>query len=1112
MSKFLTFLFALVIISCSRSTRFRIVSLRETGIDFENKITETDSLNAANYEYIFNGAGVGVGDLNNDGLPDIILVGNQVSPKVYLNLGNFKFRDITGNFAGMSNNQWYSGVAIADINSDGWPDVYLTATASKDPEKRKNRLWVSSGSVNGKDPVFTEMAERYGIADGGWSVSAAFFDYDRDGYLDLYVLNNTLNRRMDALYRPKVIDGSAANNDRLYHNNRDGTFTDVTIPAGIVYEGFGLGLAIGDVNKDGYPDIYISNDFVSNDLLYINQGDGTFRNEIRKYISYQSRASMGNDMSDVNNDGNPDIFTLDMQPDTYYKRKQTNSGNSYLYYLYDAKFGYEHQYVRNMLHLHNGFVNNEMLPYSEVGQMMGIYQTNWSWSPLFADYDNDGDKDLIITAGYPIDLTDKDWTRYKENVTGFLSSEKDAIKKAPVLKIPNEAFDNTGELNFINRSAEWLPQIPSFSNGAAFADLDNDGDLDFVVNNINDKPFILRNSTIESSKNNSNFIKIILVGKPGNTMAIGAKTELWIKGTCQYYEHFLTRGYASSVDPVIHFGLGTYTSVDSIKVTWPASGYATVAKNVKANQIIDLKEVNSQPSGTAVKSHKINDLLFSKADNYIDYIHEQTDFADFFLNQKIIPHKFSQIGPAMAKGDIDGDGREDLIIGSTNKLPTSVFLRKGNGFEKAEYAGLTNKKEFSEADLAIVDINNDGHRDIVSVAGGYENPLESDYIHYLYEYQNGSFTRIDLPIPPFPASVIRPCDFNHDGYNDLFIGSRIKKGQFPFADNSWIVINDNGKLKTDPWCSFDLGMVTDAVWSDYDNDGWEDLIIAREWNSVLILKNMQGKCLVQQEISEMEAHRGIWNSIIAGDFDKNGYEDYIVGNLGENNRFTISDKYPLNLYAIDLDRDGNLDPLMTGYWRDQNGNMKEFPVNYLDDLVGQSAFFKNKFNSYASFSYAAIDDILNKNILKKLELKLNVNTASSYVIWNIKGKMKWDKLPLELQVAPIKKMIVCDFNDDSYPDVLCAGNDYTYDVSTGDYDANKGIVLLSNGKNQSFNVLPRSQSGLVLQGMVESLLYLKGDTSLIVAGINRTKAVVFRQNKKHKKSDEQIIYNPDAKY
>jgi hypothetical protein len=1052
------------------------------------------------YEYIYNGAGVGIADLNNDGLPDIIFAGNQVSPRVYLNLGNFKFKDITANFAGLTNDQWYSGVAIVDINSDGWPDVYLTSTANKDPQKRKNRLWVNNGASNGADPTFTEMAEKYGIADTGYSVNATFFDYDRDGFLDLYVLNNTVNSRMNTNYRAKMNDGSSPNNDRLYHNNGDGTFTDVTIKAGIVYEGFGLGLAVGDVNKDGYPDIYISNDFNSNDLLYINQGDGTFRNEISKYMSYQSKSSMGNDMADVNNDGNLDMFTLDMLPEQYAKRKQTINGFSYLFYILEDKFGYEHQYVRNMLHMHNGFLNGEMLPYSEEGQMKGVFATDWSWSPLFADYDNDGDKDLIITNGFPKDETDKDWTKLKVTAAGFYASDKMLIDLAPAVKIPNKAFENTGDGNFVQRK-DWLPQIPSYSYGAAYVDLDNDGDLDYVVNNLNDEAFILRNYTVEKSRKKSDFIRIKLIGKTGNTMAIGAKVELWDKGKYQYTEHFLTRGYASSVDPIVHFGIGQDISIDSIKVTWPASGYTTILKDVRANQTIEINEMNSSPSHNVVKTLNKSDQLFEKSENVIDYTHSQKDFVDFGLDQKIIPHKFSQIGPRMAKGDLNNDGQEDIIIGSTNTLPTTVFLRKGNGFQETKFEGLTTQKEFSESDLAILDIDNDGLNDVVAVAGGYENKDESEYKHYLYENKNGTFVRSDLPIPAFPASVVRPCDFNHDGYVDLFVGARVKKGMYPYSNHSWLIINDKGKLSVNSSSRLDLGMVTDAVWTDYDNDGWEDLLVTREYNSVVLLKNMKGKELVPQNIPELENKRGIWYSIVAGDFNKDGYQDFIVGNLGENNRFTVSDKYPLNLYAVDLDGDGIIDPLSTAYWPDQNGKMKEYPINYLDELWSQSSFFKRKFKDHASFSYASIDDMLDENILKKVEFKLDVNTTSSYILWNDKGKFRWERLPDALQVSPIKKMIVQDFNGDGYPDVLVGGNDYTYDVATGYYDANKGIVLINKGDKQgkgkpSFEVLQPSQSGILLQGMVESLLYFKGDTSLVVAGFNRAKVSVFKHTKK----------------
>jgi enediyne biosynthesis protein E4 len=1093
MRTFLLLAIAGAFISCSQSPRFELLNSKRTGIDFSNTIVETDSFHVMTYEYIYNGAGVGIGDLNNDGLQDLIFAGNQVSPRVYLNTGNFKFKEITSNFAGLTNDQWYSGVTLVDMNSDNWLDVYLTSTADKDPGKCKNRLWINQGAKQGADPLFKEMAEQYGIADDGQSVNAAFFDYDRDGDLDLYVLTNTVTQRMNTSYRPKITDGTAQNNDRLYRNNGDGTFTNVTIQAGIIFEGFGLGLAIGDINKDGYPDIYVSNDYISNDLLYINQGDGTFRNEIRKYLSYQTKSSMGNDMADINNDSYLDIYTMDMMPEYYYKKRQTINGFSYIFYVNDEKYGYEHQYLRNMLHLHNGFMNGEMLPYSEVGQMMGIYQTEWSWSPLFADYDNDGDRDLIISNGFPRDMTDKDWTRYKAEVYGFLVTERQAIDKMPALKVPNMAFENTGDMQFIQRTREWLPDVPSYSYGASFVDLDNDGDLDYVTNNLNDKAFICRNNTREQAKDKSNYIRIRLNGKNGNTMGLGAKVELWSMGSYQYAEHFLTRGYASSVDPVMHFGLGKNANVDSVKVTWPATGYVSVIKNIPANQTVDIDEAKSHPAVAASKTGSEHALLFERRDNLLNYTHEQTDFIDFFGNQNIIPHKFSQIGPIMAQGDLNSDGQNDLIIGATNKQPTTVLLRKGNGFTDTEFDGLTTPKPFSESDLALVDIDGDGDQDVVALAGGYENNEEKEYQHFLYENKSGSFVRIPLPIPAFPASVVRPCDFDHDGDMDLFIGARVKKGMFPYANHSWLIINDKGKLSVTEASKLDLGMVTDALWTDYDKDGWEDLLVAREWNSLVILKNMKGKVLVPQNIPALEEKHGIWYSLAAGDFDQDGDDDYIAGNLGDNHRFTVSDEYPMQLYAIDLDNDGNIDPLSTAYWKDQTDVMQEYPINYLDELWAQSAFFQKKFTKYTDFSYANISEILDGNILNQLQFKLRVNTTSNYIIWNDKGNLRWDKLPRNVQVSPVKKMIVRDFNGDQYPDVLLAGNDYTYDVSTGYYDANKGIVLLNKGKGQqAFDVLTPPKSGILLQGMVESLQYFEGDTALIVAGINRNKALVYK--------------------
>ena len=433
MKNYLLLVLSFLTMSCSENTLFELLDSKETGIAFNNLIVDTDSLHILNFEYIYNGGGVGISDLNNDGRQDIIFTGNQVATRVYLNEGNFKFSDISSSFEGLDNGQWYSGVSFIDINNDGWKDIYFTCTAYHQPEKRKNRLYINPGMKNDEQRLFKDMAESYGIADDSYSVQAGFFDYDRDGDLDFYLLNNLVIERLSASYRERIVDGSSDSNDDLYRNNGDGTFSNVTLEAGIVFEGFGLGLALGDVNKDGYPDIYVSNDYVSNDLLYINQGDGTFKNEINRYLSYQTKSSMGNDMADINNDGNPDIFTLDMMPEYYHKKKQTINGFPYIIYTNDAKYGYEHQYLRNMMHMHNGFVNGEMIPYSEVGQMMGIFHSEWSWSPLFADFDNDGDKDLLISNGYPKDMTDKDWINYRNEVFGSFASARHVISKVPAV-------------------------------------------------------------------------------------------------------------------------------------------------------------------------------------------------------------------------------------------------------------------------------------------------------------------------------------------------------------------------------------------------------------------------------------------------------------------------------------------------------------------------------------------------------------------------------------------------------------------------------------------------------------------------------------------------------
>lgn len=1075
----------------SDSPLFQRLTPEQTGISFSNIITPTDSFNILNNEYMYNGGGVGIGDFNQDGFQDVIFTGNSVSTRLYLNLGDFHFKDITSSLENLDSSQWHSGVAVADVNGDGLLDLYLTSTLKKEPEERANKLWINQGVDSGGVPSFTEESRNYGIADTGHSVNASFFDYDLDGDLDLYVLNNTVSKQVPTTYRAKVMDGSAINNDHFYVNNGDGTFSNKTVEAGIVYEGYGLGLAIGDLNDDGYPDIYVSNDYIANDLMYINQQDGTFRNEADQYLSYSSKFSMGNDMSDINNDGLPDIMTLDMLPEVYSRKKQTINGFSYQFYINDDQYDYQHQYVRNMVHLNNGADLGEMQPFSEVGQMMGLFETEWSWSPLFADYDNDGDRDVIITNGFPKDLTDKDFTKYKAQMYGYLATDEMVLNRIPEVKVANFAYEQTGSMQFEKVTTDWGMDIPSYSNGAAFVDLDNDGDLDYLSNNIDDPAFVYRNTASDNAKERNHSLRILLKGNTANTQAIGAKVECWSGDNYTFYQHFLTRGYISSVDPVIHFGLGKNSQVDSLRIIWPDGKTQTIMTDLPADQLLVVNQATAKPYSPAQRQ---GNKLFQLTSETLEYKHSQDDFNDFFQHQRIIPHKYSQIGPCLAQGDLNNDGLEDLLIGATDVQPTRVYLQSKTGFLDAQIPGLTDEKVCSEADLRIVDIDGDGDQDVLAISGGYDLYEDNQYLHYVYLQEDGAFTQMKLDIPAFSASVIVPFDADKDGDLDLFIGGRIARNALPNAPASQIMINESGTFVPLAKEGYEIGLVTDAIATDIDGDGWEDLMITREWNSAIVLKNDAGKTFSPAKIPALEQKHGLWNTVIAVDLDQDGDQDYVLGNLGENHRFSISEQYPMRMYRTDIDDNSTIDPLTTAYWKDDQGVMTEYLVNYLDELAAQSPFFRGRFTSYHEFSTTGVEAITQLQSVGPEDI-LYVNTTKHQILWNDGGSFRWEELPMEAQVAPIREMLVKDFTSNGRSEVLLTGNDYTYDVATGNFDANRGL-LLTVTESGNLNLISALESGLRITGQVGSLAYFEGDTSILVVGINRSRAQVYRHERR----------------
>ncbi|WP_189564294.1 VCBS repeat-containing protein [Persicitalea jodogahamensis] len=1112
---FLLVLLPFLFTACQEKKLFTLLSAGESGVNFSNRITENDSINIIDFEYVYNGGGVGIADLNGDSLPDVVFSGNQVNSQVYLNKGGMKFSDISEQ-AGLSNlGRWCSGVSLVDINADGKMDIYLSATTFKSESQRANLLFVNQGNDAEGVPHFKEMAAEYGVADTGHSMQAAFFDYDNDGDLDLYVLIDTIEEYPN-LYHKKNTDGSSATTDRLYRcdwSQQGGhpVYVNVSKEAGIQTEGYGLGLNITDFNRDGYKDIYITNDYLSNDLLYINNGDGTFMDKAQAYFKHTSNSAMGNDVADLNNDGLADVMALDMLPRDNERKKKLMGANSYQGYLNNDLYGFTYEYVRNTMQINMGNKPGTNEPiFADMGMMADVAETDWSWTPLLADFDHDGYRDLIVTNGFPRDVTDRDFAQFRAE-SGTVASKDYMLDQIPTVKIKNYAFRNRGDLTFENVTETWGIGVPSFSNGAAYADLDLDGDLDMIVNNIDDSAFVYRNNLMETRPEKNHYLRIAFQGGEHNLNGLGARVEIFYNDSLrQMYEHSPYRGYLSSVEPMAHFGLGDVQTVDRVVVVWP-NGKQQTLKSVKADQVLTVRQ--SEATDAYAPDPLPGQLFRNLMDSVgIDYVHEEPEFIDF-NGQKLLLHKLSQFPPAVAAADIDGDGLADLFVGGSRQHKGRFFVQKANGtFQLKDLlpGGEGKEKESEDIGVLLFDADGDGDNDLYIASGSNEqnagDPSYQDRL-YLNDGKGGfSLAAGSLPEARVSTSCVRATDYDRDGDLDLFVGGRIDPQHYPRSVNSFILRNDSkpGSPKFSDVTSQvapqlqNGGMICDALWTDYNNDGFMDLIVAGEWMPLQVFQNKNGNFVPDAALnSYLEKYKGFWNSIIGGDFDNDGDTDYVVGNMGLNNLARTSDETPLTMLAGDFNQDGMYDAIPMVYYPDAAGKRELVPYHGREDMIKQMIPMRARYQTFADFTKATFDNLLTEE-QRREALVLQANyLKSSYIENKGNGRFELRPLPALAQVAPINGMIAEDFDADGHLDVLLVANDFGNEVSVGRFDASNGLLLKGDGHG-NFTPQTQVQTGFYVPGNAKGLVQLPDaqGNRLIVATQNRGPMRVFGQDQK----------------
>lgn len=1081
----------IILFSCQKkqdekntNTLFQRLSPEICGVDFVNRVTADDTINILTYEYLYNGGGVGIGDFNNDGFQDIFFAGSQIPGKLFINNASaaggssFSFEDVTQN-SGITRDDenWAFGVSVVDINQDGWRDIYVNMGGPGNMNSFPNKLFVHQGLDPSGKPRFKEMAEAYGLADRGQSIQALFFDYDRDGDLDMYQLTGGGFERSPNNPSPIMANGSAVNTDRLYRNDFSTSrghpvFTNVSREAGILHEGYGLGISLLDINEDGWPDLYVTNDYLTNDHLYVNNGDGTFSDKILDYFKHTSHFAMGNDVGDINNDGLMDVIAVDMLPEDHARRKLMFGATQYNKFYYAVSHGYTHQYMRNTLQLNNG--NGT---FSEIGQLAGIYRTDWSWAVLLADLDNDEYQDIFITNGFGKDVTDMDFVKFRSSMTTEVKNEglrrkilHDSLAARPGIKLANYAYHNRGDLGFTNVTGEWGFDTPAYSNGAAYADFDNDGDLDIVVSNIDEEAYVYRNTQREKDPSGANYLRVKLRGSGKNNAAIGSIVTIRYRGRLQKKMKSVIRGFQSSVEDVLHFGLGNVPRIDSVEVLWP-DGKITLLRDVEANQLL---EVNDSTRVTPTGEVRLMETLFRELGPEVaSYRHIENPFIDF-NHEPLLPAKLSQEGPGVAVGDINNDGLDDFFVGGALLRSGKVFIQKKAGRFEGRDLNL-NDRESEDMGCLLFDADNDSDVDLYIVSGGNEyNPDHRHYQDRLYVNDGrGNFTKNDNALPRIGASgsCVVAADYDHDGDLDLFVGGRVLPTAYPKAPRSYLLRNNGKGTFTDVTdqvapALLTPGMVTAALWTDVDNDGWADLMLTGEYMPLTVFKNKQGKKLTSLVGSGLENSEGWWKSLTAGDFDNDGDMDYIAGNFGLNSHYRATAAEPMNVHFKDFDGNGALEAI-TSYYEDGIN----YPTASLDVLTAQLPLLKRKIlyhRTYANTSTTKLLEIAGKKETGVLYCRM---LESSYIENKGNGEFEVRPLPILLQTAPVYGVLTDDLNADGNLDFVAVGNSYAPDVVSGRCDAFIGQVVTGDGRGK-FTPVSVTESGFFVDGDAKGIVQL----------------------------------------